>query len=143
MSKTLFAQICDLVETDPINDRDIDRSALVGNWINSNPDTSSIARVDVFEADGKLQLRAFAVGPDGLIDWGETTASVFAAGPASRVGAGFAATFELGFAEVRLQAMIMKGLLVLAQFHLLKDDSERTSYFLREYYAKTHELFNR
>jgi hypothetical protein len=143
MMETQFAQICDLVETAPIHDRDIDRGALIGNWINSNPDTTSIARVNVFEADGKLQLQAFAVGPDGLIDWGQTTASVFAAGPASRLGAGLAATFDLGFAEVRFQAMIMKGLLVLAQFHLLKDDSGRDSYFLREYYAKTHELFNR
>jgi len=139
--KMQFAQICDLVETEPIRERDIDRGALVGNWINSNPDTRSITRVDVFEADGKLQLQAFAVGPDGPIDWGTTTADVFAAGPASRLGAGFAATFDLGFARVRLQAMIMKGLLVLAQFHLLKDDSGRASYFMREYYAKTHDLF--
>ena len=140
MSKQ-FAQLCDLVETDPIRERDLDRGALIGNWINSNPDTSSIARVNVFERDGKLQLQAFAVGPDGLVDWGTTTANVFAAGPASRVGAGFAATFDLGFAETRLQAMIMKGLLVLAQFHLFKDDSGHDSYFLREYYAKTHDLF--
>jgi len=137
-----YAQLSDLVETDPVRERDIDRGALAGNWINSNPDTSSIARVNVFEADGKLQLQAFAVSPDGLVDWGTTTAAVFAAGPASRLGAGFAATFDLGFAEVRLQAMIMKGLLVLAQFHLFKDDSGRASYFMREYYAKTHELFN-
>ena len=139
---TNFAQICDLVETEPVRDRDIDRGALIGNWINSNPDTSSIARVNVFEADGKLRLQAFAVGEAGLVDWGTTTADVFAAGPTSRVGVGFAATFDLGFAEARLQAMIMKGLLVLALFHLSKDDSGRTSYFLREYYAKTHQLFN-
>ena len=138
MTKMQFAQICDLVETEPIRERDLDRGALVGNWINSNPDTNSITRVNVFEADGKLQLQAFAVGS---IDWGTTTGDVFAAGPASRVGAGFAATFDLGFAEVRLQAMIMKGLLVLAQFHLIKDNSGRDSYFLREYYAKTHDLF--
>src|SRR5689334_1404644 len=99
--KMQFAQICDLVETDPIGERDIDRGALIGNWINSNPDTSSITRVNVFEADEKLQLQAFAVGP---VDWGTTTAHVFAAGPASRAGAGFSATFALGFAEVRLQA---------------------------------------
>jgi prophage maintenance system killer protein len=36
----------------------------------------------------------------------------------------------------------MKGLLVLAQFHLFKDDNKRASYFLREYYAKTHDLFS-
>jgi hypothetical protein len=141
MSKLQFAQICDLVETAPIRERDIDRGALIGNWINSNPDTNSITRVNAFEANGKLQLQAFSVGPDRPTDWGTTTANVFAAGPASRTGAGFAATFDLGFADVRLQAMIMKGLLVLAQFHLFKDNSGRDSYFLREYYAKTHELF--
>ena len=140
MSKQ-FAQLSDDVVTEPIRERDLDRGALTGNWINSNPDTSSIARLNVFEADGKLQLQAYAVGPDGLVDWGITTADVFAAGPASHVGAGFAATFDLGSKETRLQAMIMKGLLVLAQFHLFKDDSGRDSYFLREYYAKTHELF--
>src|SRR5690349_1220767 len=137
MSKQ-FAQLSDKVETEPIHERDLDRGALVGNWINSNPDTTSIGRVNVFEADGKLQLQAYAVSPDGLVDWGTTIADVFAAGPASRIGAGFAATLDRGFAETRLQAMIMKGLLVLAQFHLFKDDSGRASYFLREYYAKTH-----
>lgn len=141
MSKQ-FAQLSDLVETEPIHERDVDRGALIGNWINSNPDTNSIARVNIFEADGKLQLQAFAVGPDGLVNWGATGIKVFASGPASRVGAGFAATLDRGVVETRLQAMIMKGLLVLAQFHLFKDDSGRASYFLREYYAKTHELFN-
>ena len=140
MTKMQFAQICDLVETEPIRDGDIDRGALIGNWINSNPDTSSIARVNVFEADGKLQLQVYAVGPGGLIDWGTTTADVFAAGPASRVGAGFAA-LSIWVSRRTFQANDHEGLLVLAQFHLFKDDSERESYFLREYYAKTHELF--
>ena len=141
MSKTQYAQLSDQVEPNPINPDEIERSALLGNWINSNPDTNSIARIKVFEASSKLQLQVFAVGPDGIIDWGTTTADVFAAGPASRTGAGFACTYDFGFAEARFQAMIMKGLLVLAQFHLFKDDSGRASYFLREYYAMTHEHF--
>jgi hypothetical protein len=141
MSTQQFAQLSDNVKTEPIPNSAIDRSALVGNWINSNPDTTSIAFIKVFEADGVLQLQVSAVGPDGLIDWGTTTANVFAPGPASRIGAGFTCTFDFGFAETRLQGMIMKGLLVLAQFHLFKDDSKRASYFLREYFAKTHEHF--
>lgn len=141
MSKNKFAQLCDLVDTARISDADIDRSALIGNWINSNPGTNSIARVKIFEADGDLQLQVAAVGPDGLIDWGVATAKVFAAGPASTVGAGFACTYDLGFAETHFQAMIMKGLLVLAQFHIFKDESKRTSYFLREYFAMTHDHF--
>ena len=64
-----------------------------------------------------------------------------AANPASSTGAGFTCTYDFGFAEARFQAMIMKGLLVLAQFHTFKDDSNRANYFLREYYSMTHEHF--
>ena len=119
----------------------IDHKALIGHWINSNPDTNSIARINITEANGKLQLQVFAVGPDGLIDWGVAPAEVFASGPASSTGAGFTCTYDFGFAEARFQAMLMKGLLVLAQFHTFKDDSKRANYFLREYFASTHEHF--
>jgi hypothetical protein len=116
-------------------------SALVGTWINSNPDTNSVAVVKATEAGGKLELRISAMGPDGFIDWGTAEANVFAATTDSKVGAGFTCRYDFGFAETRLQGMIMKGLLVLAQFHLFKDDSKRASYFLREYFAATHDQF--
>jgi hypothetical protein len=133
-----FAQICDWVET---RAGEIDRAALVGDWINSNLDTNSIARVKISDVDGNLQLQVFAMGPDGLIDWGTAPAQVFAGGPASHAAAGFTCRYDFGFAEARLQAMIMKGLLVLAQFHLFKDDSGRSDYFLREYFAVSHDRF--
>jgi hypothetical protein len=133
-----FAQICDRVESKA---GEIDPAALLGTWINSNLDTTSIARVKITEADGKLQLQVFAMGPDGLIDWGTAPAQVFAGGPAAHAGVGFTCHYDFGFAEARLQAMIMKGLLVLAQFHLFKDDSGRADYFLREYFALSHDRF--
>jgi hypothetical protein len=119
----------------------IDPKPLLGHWINSNADTNSIARSNITEANGRLQLQVFAVGPDGPIDWGTATAEVFASSPSASTAAGFTCTYDFGFAEARFQAMIMKGLLVLAQFHTFKDDSNRANYFLREYYAMTHELF--
>jgi hypothetical protein len=54
------------------------------------------------------------------------------------VAAGFTCTYDFGFAETELQGMIMKGLLVLAQFHRFKDNSKRADYFVREYYALEH-----
>ena len=133
-----FAQISDRVDA---NAGEIDPSALVGTWVNSNLDTNSIARIKISETGGKLQLQVFAIGPDGLIDWGVANAQVFASGPASHKGVGFTCRYDFGFAEARMQAMIMKGLLVLAQFHLFKDDSGRAGYFLREYYAVEHDHF--
>jgi hypothetical protein len=115
-------------------------AALVGTWINSNPETHSVAFVKATETDGRLKLQVSAVGPHGLIDWGVAEADVFAAAPDSEVGAGFTCRYAFSFGETRLQGMIMKGLLVLAQFHLF-NDSNRENYFLREYFAATHDRF--
>ena len=136
-----FVKICDLVEppTPPAGQMDI--RAFPGDWVNSNSDTSGIARLKVAEANGGLTLQVFAIGPEALVDWGTAPVSLFASTPSSNVGAGFTSVFDFGFAETRLQGMIMKGLLVLAQFHHFKDDSHRAAYFVREYFALDHGRF--
>lgn len=133
-----FAQLSDRVENTEANGAIADLQALPGVWINSNPNTNGIARMVMSESGGQLSLQVFAVGPDGLIDWGSTEVKVFAGLPTSQVAAGFTCTYDFGFAETELQGMIMKGLLVLAQFHRFKDNSKRADYFVREYYALEH-----
>jgi len=118
----------------------VELGALVGTWINSNPETHSVALVKASGANGKLSVQVSAVGAEGLIDWGPVNADVFAATPESHAGAGFTCRYVFDHGETRLQGMIMKGLLVLAQFHLFNDD-KRESYFLREYFAATHDRF--
>jgi hypothetical protein len=132
-----FAQICDRVNVDQAGPIDI--RALPGTWINSNPDSNGIARIVISESLGKLSLQTYAIGPDRLIDWGTAAVNVFASSPSSRVAAGFTCVYDFGFVETRLQGMIMKGLLVLAQLHTFKDESRRADYFVREYFALAHE----
>lgn len=136
-----FAQIRDQVEITPETAGPIDASALIGTWVNSNPDTTGIARMVMSQAGEGLTLQAFAIGPNGLMDWGTTDITVVGSTAASRAGAGFTCVYDFGFAETRLQGMIMKGLLVLAQFHRFKDGSQRVGYFVREYYALDHGRF--
>jgi hypothetical protein len=135
-----FAQLYDRVEIDGAAEP-LDISNLVGVWINSNPDTNGIARMEFSEIEGKPSVRVDAIGPWGLIDWGSASLKLLAASPASRTTAGFTCTYDFGFAETRLQAMIMKGLIVLAQFHKFKDDSGRMDYFVREYFAVVHDRY--
>jgi hypothetical protein len=135
-----FAQICDRVEIENATAA-MDVSTLAGVWINSNPDTSGIARMEFSVDQGELTVRMFAIGPDGLIDWGPAKARMFASSPKSRTAAGFTCTYDFGFVAIRLQAMIMKGLIVLAQFHEFKDDSGRMDFFLREYFAVVHDRY--
>jgi len=133
-----FAQIYDRVETD-IPEGPMDLSGLPGIWINSNPDSNGIARLVISEVNGKVSSRVYAIGPDGLIDWGAADLALFTSRPNSRVAAGFTCFYDFGFVETRLQGMIMKGLLVLAQLHSFKDESRRADYFVREYFALAHQ----
>ena len=135
-----FAQVYNRVENESVA-TPLDISNLAGVWINSNPDTNGIARMEFAEVDGKPSVRVDAIGPDGLIDWGSATVKLCAASPSSRTTAGFTCTYDFGFAETQLQAMIMKGLIVLAQVHKFKDDSGRMDYFVREYFAVVHDRY--
>lgn len=116
-------------------------SALIGTWINSNPDTHSIALIKATESGGQLSLQVSSVDSDGLTEWGCADAEIFAANVDSKVGAGFTCSYEFPHGETRLQGMIMKGLLVLAQFYLFNDDAKRENYFIREYFSATQDRF--
>ena len=134
-----FAQLYDRVEIEDMAPLGV--ANLEGVWINSNPDTNGIARMEFSDVEGGLSVRVHAVGPDGLIDWGRAPVKLLAASPHSRATAGFTCTYDFGFAETRLQAMNMKGLIVLAQFHKFKDDSNRMNFFVREYFAVVHDRY--
>jgi hypothetical protein len=133
-----FAQIRDRVQTDAAFSAPIDLSAFPGVWINANPDSSGIARLVISESARNLSVRVYAIGPNDLIDWGSAPAAVFTSTPSSRLGSGFTCLYDFGFAQARLQGMITKGLLVLAQFHSFTDDTGRADHFVREYFALTH-----
>lgn len=136
-----FAQIRDRVELDPREPQRIDSSGLIGTWVNSNTDTNGITRMIVSRTGEKLSIRTYAMGPESLLDWGSVELEIFASSASSRVASGFSCLYDFGFAETRLQGMIMKGLLVLAQFHSFKDKSNRASFFVREYYSLDHGRF--
>ena len=135
-----IAQLCDRVEP-PVGRADLNGSAFVGEWVNANSETTSIARVTISEDGGKLLLHVFAIGPKELIDWGVAELVIFSSSPDASTAAGFSCEYDFGFAETGIKGMIMKGLLVLAQFHRFKDDSQRADYFVREYFALAHGKF--
>ena len=133
-----FAQIRDHVTNDAAGSGASDFSGLVGSWVNSNPDTTGVARMTITQSGENLSLQVYAIGPDGLIDWGTVGLTLFAPSPSSRAVRGFTCIFDFGFAETQLQAMFLMGLIVLAQIHKFKDGSGRVDYFVREYFALEH-----
>ena len=113
-----------------------DLTAFLGVWINVNPHTTGIARLDVSSTDQGLRLTTHALGHNGMISWGAVEdITPFASSSTSTKAAGFEATYDFGFVEVRLQGNLNKGLLVLASYSRFKDGSGRVNYFTREYFS--------
>ncbi len=132
-----FVQIRDRVSAEPKSGGTGGLSTLAGVWVNSNPETTGVARMVITQSGPRLSLQVYAIGPEGMIDWGSVDINVFSATPSSHVAAGFTCLYDFGFVETSLQAMILKGLIVLAQIHRFKDGA-RVDYFVREYFALEH-----
>jgi len=107
----------------------LDLSALTGTWKNTNANSRGVVRLDI-EADGDA-LRITAN------DWGSTSAHAYSAdGFESRHALAFNGTFQLSDRDVRLQANIKAGVLVIAfltRFH----DGARSNVFTREFYYRS------
>jgi hypothetical protein len=112
---------------------------LEGSWRNTNAASRGIPRIDVARREPVAGHEPLAVQVWGAgdHDWGSVSASVFTDAIDSRNAMAFSARFDLGYADVHMQANIKGGVLVVATFNRFKDDSGRSSYFTREFYWRT------
>lgn len=104
---------------------------LAGDWRNTNAQVGIARLVCRPAANGKILVQAF-----GTDDWGTVEASVYSFTFESKQAGAFSAVFDLGYEEVRLQANVKAGVLVVASFNRIKDSSGRTSYFDREFFHR-------
>jgi len=102
----------------------LDTAALEGSWQNTNTASRWIPRIDIAREEA-LIIRAWDLS---------VAAHVFTDAIDSKEGMAFSAVFDLGYADVHMQANIKGGVLVVATFNRIKDDSDRSSYFTREFY---------
>lgn len=110
----------------------LDLSVLLGDWHNTNP-AGGIERI-VIEPNGDGRLRVHS--SSSVRDWGTVVARVFAFDFDSNVAGAFAAVYDFGFAQVRMQANVKQGVLVVVTLTAFNDDSGRSNYFNREFYYR-------
>jgi hypothetical protein len=115
-----------------------DPGRLLGTWRGLAPDAyKSISTLECGLADGDdgdLAVRAYGVGADGPVDWGVTTAHLYADAAYPEYPPAFLVTFDHGYMRVHLQARINRGVLVVCEFTEFTDDSGRSNHFIRECY---------
>jgi hypothetical protein len=110
----------------------LDLSVIVGDWRNTNP-AAGIERI-VCEASGEgLTIHCSS----DVRDWGKVPADVFGFEFDSDVAGAFSAVYDLGFEEVRVQANVKQGVLVVVTLNAFKDGSGRSNYFNREFFYRS------
>lgn len=109
---------------------------LLGEWVNTNSATRGIASAILSRKDGGIMVRIVAAGDSGTCDWGEASASLFAADTSSSEAMAFNAFYDFGFMETQLQAHVRQGVLIIAKFDRFKDSSGRSNYFSKEFFYR-------
>lgn len=111
----------------------LDLKDLAGDWRNTNA-AGGIARIVCTPAgEGRMTVTCSSE----VRDWGTVEAPVFAFTFDGKTAGAFSAVFDFGFEEVRLQANVKLGVLVVASFNRFTDDSGRSNYFDREFFYRT------
>ena len=109
----------------------LDVSALTGTWKNTNTVSHGVTRLDIARDGDALRITALADGA-----WGPAKGHPYSVdGFDCREALAFNCTFDLGDRDVRLQANIKAGVLVivfLTRFH-----DQGTNLFTREFYYRS------
>ena len=114
----------------------LDLNVLLGDWRNTNA-AGTISRI-VCEPAGEAQMTVHCYAPFGseTKDWGVVDAPAFAFNFDGTEAGAFLAVFDFGYEEVRLQANVKSGVLVVASFNRFMDGSGRSNYFDREFFYR-------
>ena len=108
----------------------VERAPFAGVWINSNQ-RSAFTRVDVVRDGGGLLIEPYDPEP-----WGPVRAEVFASDLRFHTEAAMSAAFALEGRDVRLQVRLNTGVLVVAYFTRFRDGSDRSPFYVREFYCR-------
>jgi len=122
---------------DPATSTTLDLTVLLGDWRNTNA-AGSISRIVCEPAGaGRMSVHCYGRCVPEERDWGVVEAPTFAFTFEGREAGAFSARYDFGFEEVRMQANVKAGVLVVATFNSFRDQSGRSNYFDREFFYRT------
>lgn len=101
---------------------------LSGNWVNVDPATRSIVRVNFAGTGVSLKVHAYGACSPTPCDWGAVTAHSYAANVSSAVTIAFTATYTTSFSQIVLAGHVSRGLLTVDSFTRFTDGSSRSDY---------------
>lgn len=113
-------------------------ATLVGEWLNTDPDTRGIVAIVIEQHDGFLSVGLRGAGDDGLIEWPKARATPLAnlEEEAGQRALALSAEFDLGFLKAEAYFRVNKGVLVIVLFVTFQDGTGRSNYVNREFFDR-------
>lgn len=115
----------------------LDPSVLAGDWRNTNARGGIERIVCQPTAQGGMTVQCYGRCEPQPRDWGSVEAGLFAFELDGKQAGAFAAVFDLGFEQVRVQANVKLGVLVVVTLNQFRDGSGRANYFNREFFHRS------
>ncbi|WDE08045.1 hypothetical protein SG34_014790 [Thalassomonas viridans] len=116
--------------------------ALIGCWANTNKNSREILRFEIREKspddkDSALLLTVHSAADDGEKNWGESEITTLFEDNINKAGFdAFIAEYHFDGQQVRLQANMNLGLLIMTALHTYKGEGGQRNYFSREYFRR-------
>ena len=112
----------------------MDYSNFLGTWMNTLRKGHTIDYFRLFEDEGALMIEVQKSG--SVSSWGKAPMQLFWTEKEPQKITAFEAKYDLGETEHNLSIYENKGLMVVATFHRIKDNSDRKPFFTREFFIK-------
>ena len=113
----------------------LDTSSLLGDWRNTNAN-GTIMQIVVEDRRSRLSGQAGLPVLHVSCEWGEVEAPVFAFEFDGKQAGAFYALYDRGGEELRVQANVKLGVLVVVTLFRFRDGSGRSNYFNREFFYR-------
>lgn len=130
------------VRNDPCDDsrysnRDkLNTTRMLGNWINTNKNTTNIKQVNLESKNDNLYVHPFGNDSE-FTDWGAVEVTeLYAADSDSTEAISFTAEFKVGLERKELQSNMNLGLMIITCLTTQDDANAGSDYFCREYFFK-------
>ena len=114
-----------------------DFSYYLGSWTNSYEKARVIGAFRLYEENGQLMIHITG-SETGFYpgNWGSQVVKSHSYAPDTNDVVAFQTRFEMGDMEAFLAMNENKGLLIIAGYFTFKDEDERSSCFVREFFFK-------
>jgi hypothetical protein len=102
---------------------------LVGTWVNVEPQTRDLVRLEIKPKGNEITVHAFGACHPNPCDWGTVEGRIYSDTVATMHAVGFKAEYKFEFAQVLVTGALYKGALFVETLTHFTDQSGRADVF--------------